>query len=94
MIQPKHSAFPSQLIGLALVAIGSYLVHTGNSLSFFTGNHFFSGAAILIICGIAVFLITALGIGGAFCQSKAILAFVSDLVACVKVIFIGPISYS
>lgn len=67
-----------QLVGLALMGIGSWLVHTGHSFSYFTGSHFFSGAAILIICGIAIFIITGCGIAGAIFRIKFILYIVSS----------------
>lgn len=66
-----------QVIGLTLIGLGSYLVHTGNSYDFFTGNHFFSGAAILIICGIVVFLITGVGIAGGILTNKFLMYIVS-----------------
>jgi hypothetical protein len=67
-----------QLIGIALIAVGSYLIASGNSFEALTGNHFFSGAALLIICGIAVFFITGAGIVGAFFQWRPVLYIVSE----------------
>ncbi len=65
-------------MGLALIGVGSWLVHTGESLDFFTGNEFFSGAALIIICGIAIFFITALGIFAAILQNRVLLIAVSN----------------
>jgi len=59
------------------VGVGSWLVHTDESLAFFTGNDFFSGAALIIICGIVIFFITVLGIGGALLQIRVLLVLVS-----------------
>ena len=68
---------PQQLIGLALVGGGSYLVHTGSNLDFFTGSRFFSGAVIIIVAGIITFLITIVGIVGAIMLNKFLLGLVS-----------------
>lgn len=61
------------LIGLALIGGGSYLVHTGSNLDFFTGSRFFSGAVIIIVAGIITFLITIVGIVGAILLNKFLL---------------------
>lgn len=79
LLSPLLPSLP-QLLGIALIGVGSYLIHSGNSLSTFTGNHFFSGAAILILCGIVVFIITAVGIAAAFFQLKFVLYLVSEWV--------------
>ena len=70
---PTHT----QLIGLALIGGGSYLVHTGSNLDFFTGSRFFSGAVIIIVAGIITFLITIVGIVGAIMLNKFLLGLVS-----------------
>ena len=74
---PPHTHTHIQLIGLALIGGGSYLVHTGSNLDFFTGSRFFSGAVIIIVAGIITFLITIVGIVGAIMLNKFLLGLVS-----------------
>ena len=69
--------YPPQLIGLALIGGGSYLVHTGSNLDFFTGSQYFSGAVIIIVAGIITVLITIVGIVGAILLNKFLLGLVS-----------------
>lgn len=74
-----HYSPPFQAIGIVIIGIGSWLVHTGNTFSVFIGNDFFSGAAILIMCGIIIFLITAFGIVAGMLEKKLLLYIVSYL---------------
>ena len=80
-IQNTHTHIHTQLIGLALIGGGSYLVHTGSNLDFFTGSRYFSGAVIIIVAGIITFLITLVGIVGAIMLNKFLLGLVSALCA-------------
>ena len=66
-----------QLAGLALIALGAYLIASGHSFAFFTGSEFFSGAAILIVCGIVVLIVTLVGLIGAFFNHRLFLYIVS-----------------
>lgn len=60
-------------IGIALIAVGSWLAATHNDFSAFTGSSYFSGAVLLIVAGVVVFFVTLVGIAGAFFQHKYIL---------------------
>ncbi len=60
----------TQAIGLAIIGVGSYLVNQGHDLNFFTGNRVITAAVLLIVCGVILFLITALGVAAAFFQHK------------------------
>ena len=74
-----HACTIKQLIGLALIGGGSYLVHTGSDLDFFTGSRFFSGAVILIVAGIVTVLISCVGIIGAVLLLKFLLGIVCTI---------------
>jgi len=78
------------LVGLALVGGGSYLVHTGSNLDFFTGSRYFSGAAIIIAAGIVTFFITIAGILGAIFLSKCLLGIY--LVAVVLIVVLEVVA--
>ncbi len=68
---------PTQLLGVGLIAGGSYLVATGTSLQVFSGALSVVGlTAIIIVVGIVVFVLGALGIIGGFVQRKLPLAIV------------------
>jgi len=70
---PSHS----QLIGLAILGVGIYLVVVGNNFAFLTGGgNFTSGAALLIICGVITVVITGLGILGGIGLWRPILVIV------------------
>ena len=73
-----HTHAHTQLTGLALVGLGSYLVQSKMSLSFFMGSNFFSGAILIIISGISVFFITGIGICGAISQRRMLLVVVRE----------------
>ena len=66
-----------QLLGIGLIAGGSYLVATGNNLAIVTGNSAVGGAALIIIAGIVTVLITACGIIGAIFLLRVLLGVVS-----------------
>ena len=68
----------TQIIGLALIAGGAYLIASGSNLSFLTGNGIASGAAIIIICGGVTLIITAIGLLGAFGLWRPLLVIVSE----------------
>jgi len=68
----------TQLIGLALIAGGAYLIASGSNLSFLTGNGIASGAAIIIICGVVTLVITGIGLLGAFGLWRPLLVIVSE----------------
>ena len=60
--------------------MGGWLAATHNDFSLFTGTSYFSGAILLIVAGVVVFLVTLAGIAGAFLQHKYILGGVSFVI--------------
>ncbi len=84
----------TQLLGVGLIAGGSYLVATNNALQVFGGPLGAVGlSAIIIIVGIVVFLLAAVGILGGCFQHKLILGIVSHTVCvCVELSHPPPVS--
>ena len=54
-------AVESQLIGLAILALGIWLLVIGSDLSFLTGNRYASGAAVVVVIGVVTAIICLLG---------------------------------
>ena len=74
-------SFHTQLVGLALIGGGSYIVHTGANFDIFTGSNYFSGAVLIIVAGCITTIITCVGILGGIFLSKFLLGFVSTVMA-------------
>ena len=72
----------SQLIGLAVLALGIWLVVIGSNLSFLTGNSYFSGAAVFIVVGGVTALICALGFVAGICSWRILLGVVRTYSYC------------
>ena len=71
----------TQLLGVGLITGGSYLVATNNVLQVFGGPLNAIGlSAIIIIVGIVVFFVAAIGILGGCFQHKILLGIVSHAV--------------
>ena len=73
-----HTHTHIQLIGLALIGGGIYLIVAGSSLDFFTGNRVLSGAAIIIICGVVTAVVSGIGLLGACGLWRVLLGIVSE----------------
>ena len=65
-----------QVISIGLISAGIHLLATNGAFSLFIGSNFFFGAALLLICGIAVFVVSIVGVAGAYIQRKRILIIV------------------
>ena len=66
-----------QLIGLALVAFGIYLLVGDNTLRVLTGNEFASDGALILVAGVITAIISFVGILGAAGKWPIVLGFVS-----------------
>ena len=81
-----------QVIGIAAVALGSYVVHVGRvqgSLSYVIAS-----GAILIVAGIVVILIISAGLYGAVSLSKIMLGIVSVNLKLTDILIISLRYYS
>ena len=77
-LSPSLSLSPSlQLIGLALVAFGIYLLVGDNTLRVLTGNEFASDGALILVAGVITAIISFVGILGAAGKWPVVLGFVS-----------------
>lgn len=54
-------AVESQLIGLAILALGIWLLVIGSDFTFLTGNKYANGAAVIIVVGAVTAIICLLG---------------------------------
>ena len=63
------------MVGVAALALGSYVVHVGRTEGAITAV--IVGGAVLIVGGIIVILITSAGLYGAVSLSKILLGIVS-----------------
>ena len=74
----SHSLSPSlQLIGLALIGFGIYLLVGDNTLRVLTGNEFASDGALILVAGVITAIISFVGILGAAGKWPVVLGFVS-----------------
>ena len=72
-------AVESQLIGLAILALGIWLLVIGSNLSFLTGNSYASGAAVVVVIGVVTAIICLLGCVAGIALRKVLLVVVRQL---------------
>ena len=72
-----HTHTHTQVIGVALIALGIYLLASQNDLRFITGNEYASGGTLILISGIVTFIIAFIGIVGASGMWPIVLSIVS-----------------
>eukprot|EP00731_Ephydatia_muelleri_P006141 Em0003g389a len=61
------------LIGLAILALGIWLLVIGSNLSFLTGNSYASGAAVVVVIGVVTAIICLLGCVAGIALRKVLL---------------------
>ncbi len=66
-----------QFIGLGLLALGIYLLASGNGLQFITGNQYINGGALILIAGLITVFISVVGLIGAAGMWPCLIVFVS-----------------
>ena len=72
-----HTHTHTQLIGIALLGLGIYLLASGNDLQFITGNQYANGGALILIAGIITVIIAVVGLIGAAGMWPCVIVFVS-----------------
>jgi multisubunit Na+/H+ antiporter MnhC subunit len=79
LLSPSPSLSLSlQVIGLALVGFGIYLLVGDNTLRVLTGNEFASDGALILVAGVITAIIAFVGILGAAGKWPIVLGFVSQ----------------
>ena len=87
------------ILGIVLIALGSWLVASGNDFIRSTGNLapqvqgiILGGAALLILCGLITFVLAAVGVLGGICQARPLLIiFAVGLILIVLIEFIAVV---
>lgn len=72
----------TQVVGIAAVALGSYVVHIARTEGGI--GVVLAGGGVLIAGGIIVILVTSAGLYGAVSLSKIMLGIVSSMYSCLK----------
>ena len=67
-----------QIVGLAIIALGIYLLVVDADYSFVTGTRYASGAVLLLIGGFITCVIAAFGVLGGLGKWWGLLVIVSD----------------
>ena len=65
-----------QVLGVIVFSVGIYLIAMKNNLAVVTGNSIFSGAVLLVVCGLVVVIISLIGVLGAAALSWLLLMIV------------------
>ena len=87
------------ILGILLIALGSWMVASGNSflnalgsISTVVQGTVLAAGALIILCGLITFVVAALGVLGGICQARPLLViFAVGLIIIVLIEFIGAI---